>query len=129
LCAESDESCLTGLMCGWLENYPRTTLAERFEIQEAVVSGRAVRDPWLRAAACGLAAEMLNGRLLDRDRVLLAGAVGAVSSGVVFVLIHASGGGSAFLRCRRGAHLADGGSPVRRRVEAAAGQDRAGAAA
>jgi hypothetical protein len=50
------------------------TLAERFEVREAVTSGRPVREPWLRAAARGLATEMLNGRLRDRDRVALVSA-------------------------------------------------------
>lgn len=80
----------------WLvEHYPPTTLAERFEIREAVASGRLVRDPALRDAACALATEMLNGRFRDRNRVLLVSVAAAVISGVAFVLVHAGGGGSA----------------------------------
>ena len=88
----------------WLvQNYPPMTLAERFEIREAVASGGLVRDPALKAAACGLAFALLNGQLRDRDTPLLATAAVTAIAGTVSVSINASIGGGVMLDTVMGA--------------------------
>jgi hypothetical protein len=70
----------------WLiQHYPPMSQAERDEVRDAVTTGQAVRDPALRAAAQGLAAELLSGRLPGRDRGLVGAAVLIAISGALSV--------------------------------------------
>jgi hypothetical protein len=53
---------------GWLiRHHQPISLEDCYRVRQAVVTGIAVRDPALRPAAHGLAAELLHGRLRDWD--------------------------------------------------------------
>jgi hypothetical protein len=82
-----------------VENYSPLTLAECFDVEEAVTTGQRVPDPALRPAARGLALHLLNGRLRYRNTGSLAAAALLTISGAMAV---ATGSG-VFLKIIAGA--------------------------
>jgi hypothetical protein len=65
------ESGVTGVDAWLVRHYQPISLGECYLVRQAVATGTAVDEPALRPAAHGLAAELLPGRLRDRDTGML----------------------------------------------------------